>query len=206
MKIIHVSRPKSQIVTNHHLFSSVPLKQEKRALPYVDESFMNQPIDLRKIKVDQLPTTPGIEDDSSLNIPLTTITRKKKQKKKKKKKKKKKRSQTNTANNRKEIEDLKLILKSVQREQRLNQPPKKEYHLSEHLQPPVKERFCPEKYLTEKTIHNIPKDREYVRPFPFDLIASSVNNFDVDIKKRTTQKAKPTFTEIEPRETRDFFF
>lgn len=200
MKIIHVSRPKSQIVTNHHLFSSVPLKQEKRALPYVDESFMNQPIDLRKIKVDQLPTTPGIEDDSSLNIPLTTITGK--------------RSQTNTANNRKEIEDLKLILKSVQREQRLNQPPKKEYHLSEHLQPPVKERFCPEKYLTEKTIHNIPKDRDvenkfkrqYVRPFPFDLIASSVNNFDVDIKKRTTQKAKPTFTEIEPRETRDFFF
>lgn len=201
MKIIHVSRPKSQIVTIHkrHPVSNVPVKQEKKQLSYIDESFMNQPIDLRKIKVDQLPITPEIEDDSSLNVPLTIVGR---------------RSQTNTANDRKEIEDLKLILRSVQREQRLNQPPKKEYHLSKHLQPPVIERFCPEKYLTDKTIHNISKDRdieqklnrEYVRPFPFDLISSSVNGFDVDIKKRVAQKAKPTFTEIEEHEVRDFFF
>lgn len=200
MKIIHVSRPKSQIVSTHHIASTIPYKQEKKQTPYIDESFMNQPIDLRKLRVDQLPTAPEIEDDSSLNVPLTSIVGK--------------RSQTNTAKERKEIDDLKLILRSVQREQRLSKPRKKEYHLSKHLQPPVIERFCPEKYLSDKTIHDIPKDRdieqklkcEYVRPFPFDLISSSINGFDVDIKKKAVQKAKPTFTEVEEHEVRDFFF
>lgn len=200
MKITHVSRPKSQIVTKHNYIPKPQIKQEKKQMSFIDESFMNQPIDLRKIHDNQLPDTPEIGDDSTLNVPLSTVVGK--------------RPQSKIDNDQKDIEDLKLILLSVEREQRLNQPNKKEYHLSKHLQPPVIERFCPEKYFTEKTLSKVGKNRdieknlkrEPVRPFPFDLISSSVNGFDVDIKKKARQRAKPTFSDIGEHEVRDFFF
>ncbi|OHT07706.1 hypothetical protein TRFO_24059 [Tritrichomonas foetus] len=206
MKIVSCSRPRSNIVVrNVKKIIPAQTKSQNKTIQ-IDEQFMNQPIDLRKLRVDELPSSTSIEDDSVLNVPLTNIFSK--------------RSQTNSATNddHREIDELKLILQSIEREQRLNKPPKREYHLSEHLQPPVIERFCPEQAFVEKTITNVMRDRdiekatkrEVTRHFPLDLFTSAICKAELKSdrqKAKKLQQPRPTFVNAsQPHEMRDFFY
>lgn len=197
MKITRISRPKSQIVTQKS--DVMPITSTHKISP-IDESFMNQPIDLRKLQIDQLPSSTEIEDDKSLNIPLINNSIPL-------------RSQTNTGKERKDIEDLKKLLTKVQNEQQIKKQQKKVYHLSQHLQPPKKPRYCPEQAYAEHTLHSATVDhnhtnskKEYIRSFPYDLFSTSFGRTEFIKESAIHQRPKPTFFEtMNDREVRDLF-
>ena len=200
MKIISCSRPQSKIVERNigsPLAPTLP-KRVLKSTPKIDEDFMNQPIDLRKIKIEQLKSPPHIEDDSALNVSLSSIVGN--------------RLQISVANNQ-GTDDLRTLIYKMEKEQRIRNKPKRAYHLPQHLQPPVKERFCPEKAYVNKTLQNVMTDNDFrdvhrrglTRPFPYDLV--NLSHLQVDIsgeRKRTASRIKPTFVD-ELQDTKDFF-
>lgn len=196
MRIIHAKRPTSQIVERSP--EMTPIKSRRRIIADVmDDDFLRGPIDLRKLTPTNLPKTP-VGNESDLTIPLSSIIG----------------TRVATAQRpdskeagRSDIDDLKAMLVKMKTPKKR----KKEYHLSDHLKPPVKYRYCPEQAYTDKKIQ-IVRDRDMVatdskpksRGFPFELFTYSMGGATGHIVRPTKPASAETFTEP-AYEIHDFF-
>jgi hypothetical protein len=145
MRIIPAVRPKSQVAQSAP--SPSPLPRPRLLKPIVvDEDLFSGPVDLRKLEARPLPEAPAQVDESALSLPLSQVVGA--------------RLLTTAASDCHEIHAVQEILEWIT--ERPPQPP--QFHLSAHLLPPARFRYCPEKAFIDHRIHDVTHDDAMDRP------------------------------------------
>ena len=193
MRVIHCQRPKTQIEKTPSKISmeeSVNSEIKQAKIPNViDQDFMNQPIDLRKINPNDLPVSPGFHNEDELSVPLSTILGQ--------------RIHTASKEVQEDMEEMHKMLAQIEAEEKAKKV-KPKSTLS-HLYPTPVYRYCPEQAYTERTKQKIVNtypfqptaNKSVARAFPYELFAP---NIGVTLKpNKSTQAYKknslitPTF-------------
>jgi hypothetical protein len=186
MRIIRPSRATSQQIERSAKSTATP---KRRIIgDFIDEDFLRAPVDLRRIAMSELPQTSVQIDESSLTVPLFPLLGSR---------------APQTAGNR-EISAVQDILEQMTTQK--ENPP--EFHLSEHLLPPVHYRFCPEQAYVEQRIHDVTRDRTmekivgapYLRQFPLHLfdVSRAAKNLQQRGGRKKRQREGRTFSEGDP--------
>lgn len=188
MQILRLSRPQSQIVERNILPVSVP---KPRRILEIDETFMKEPVDTRKLKPEELPTTPDFDLEQELAVPISMLASVPVS-----------HNTTPTTPTRHEIETIEDLLEKIER---VEKKPKRIYHLSQNLRPPSSYKFCPEaahanqiiEKTTKKTMHKDLGKIDMTRKFPYDLfLTSSKSKSKKNLNRHSLpSKPEPTFDE-----------
>lgn len=198
MKIVHAQRSRSEIVERAVNPVVVPPPKPRNVRrDYVDDSFLQGPVDFRKLTPGMLPQSP-VGNDDDISIPISAIIGKRIQTIK-----------TPTAEDRRDLEELQTMLESMKRKPR----PRRKFHLGERFQPPKKEQFTPEQAYAEARLHEVNNTillqssgvRTKTRQFPFDLFLYSMGGPTERIAKSKLRQQAPaqTFNDVQ-REVGDF--
>lgn len=199
MRIVHAQRSRSEMVERAaRPLVEPPPKPRNARRDLIDDSFLQGPVDFRKLTPGMLPDSPGGNDDD-ISIPISAIIGKRIQTIK-----------TPTAEDRKDLEELQTMLQSLKKKPR----PRRHFHLGERFQPPKKEGFSPEQAYAEARLHDVNKTillessghRQKTRQFPYDLFLYSMGGPTERIAKsklRQQAPAQATFNERD-REVTDF--
>lgn len=202
MKIVHAQpRAKSELVERVARPEIIPPpKPRKSRREFIDESFLQGPVDFRRLTPGMLPQSPvGNEDD--ISVPISAIVGKRVQLIK-----------TPTAEDRKDLDELQTML-----EQMTQKKPRqrRKFHLAERFQPQREHRFSPEDAYAEARIHEANRTillessgvQYKTRQFPFDLFLYSMGGPTARIAKSKLRQQPPsaahTFNERE-HEATDF--
>ena len=169
MRVVKCASPKSddqpQVRVRCSVIPTIISTQKKT----IDETFLNEPVDLRSMNPYKLPSTPYRRDDSGMNTPISSIIGRPI-------------SGTTTPGDtsyQDELNEIQKMLDEIEAKKRL---PKQKFHLSRHLQPPPVYRFCPERALADKIIQQSEiESRQFdskmtssvARSFPYDLFKPS---------------------------------
>jgi hypothetical protein len=169
---------------------STPAPKRRVTGDIVDEDFMRAPVDLRRMALSQLPQTNQPIDESNLSLPLFPVVG----------------SRIHTAPDRSEGRAVSEILGRIT----VPKEPLAEFHLSEHLLPPVHYRFCPEQAYVEQTIHRVTRDctmdtpalPPYMRLFPVELfnVSRDTKRIQGTQSKHGRRTKRGTFLEGDPLE------
>lgn len=189
MQILRLSRPQSQIVERNILPIPMPAPRPKRLLD-LDETFMKEPVDTRKLKTEDLPTTPDFDLEQELSVPISMLASVPVS-----------HNTTPTTPKRHEIETIGDILEKIEL---IEKKPKRIYHLSQDLHPPSTYIFCPEaahanhiiERTTKKTLKKELGTIDMTRKFPNDLFLTSSK---AALKKNNNRRSVP----VKPEHTFD---
>jgi hypothetical protein len=169
MRVIHVARPPPIVVESVPQPKSPP----KRIIgDFLDDDFVKCPVDLRKASIGQLPQTPVQVDEEALTIPLRPLIASRIRN-----------ARTPATPAVDGIREVRELLEHITG--RKKQPA--EFHLSEHLLPPPKYKYCPEMAFTEHRIHEASRDREVKVTDPLDRSRRFPNH----LITRATRRAIP---------------